>query len=141
MSRKERTLTGLLVKKDKDTKELIFKEVVFKDELENLYNIIEAHPIDIQERYIANKCFDFVIDDEYLLKGYDINDATGFEMSQQQEAILGAFLILGQADEEGRETSLTSEDIALIKTQIIGLTTPKGIIKAIKYTYFEKGEN
>lgn len=141
MSDEERTITGLLVRKAENKKDLIIEEKTFKDTLENLYKLVNAHPIDIQERYIANKCFDFIFDDEYLSRGYDIKDTTALEISTSQEAILGNFLIVGKADELGRETSLTSEDIALIKTQIIGIATPKGLIKAIKYTFYGKGEN
>ena len=134
MKKEARELKGLLFSQDKE-KGLIVEEVSLKDTLEDYYRLLKCSLIDIQVRKISGREYDFIFDEEFLYSGHEPTEITGVEISYNQETILGNLLILGLADSEGRETSLTDNDIELIKTQLIGITTPKGILKALKYTY------
>lgn len=83
--------------------------------LQELYKHLKCDTIDIQERYINGRVYDFIIDDEYMLNGKSkepINCiALGNRKGQILEVIFGALIICGLADEDGAETSLTERDL------------------------------
>ena len=62
---------GLLIKRKENTNLLIFEKIEIErlKSLEILYKYLDCDTIDIQERIINNKIYDFIFDDEYLLNG------------------------------------------------------------------------
>ena len=96
-----------------DTKEN--REITINPTLDSYYELIGCNTIDIVTRRIGDKLFDIVCDDEALLY-----DDLEFSAVDKNGAVMlcGNLLILGLADEKGYETSLSDDDIALIKQNI-----------------------
>ena len=63
-----REITILVVKTDERTGELETAKKVIADELDEYYKLIGCSCIDIQKRYIYNKRYALVFDDEFRLK-------------------------------------------------------------------------
>lgn len=111
------TYKGLLIKRKEGTNQLLFEEIEINrnKSLEELYQYLDCSTIDIQTRYINNRLYDFIFDDEYIINGkaQDPNKAVaiGSQKAELLEIIFGTLFICGLADEEGRETDLTQEDI------------------------------
>lgn len=108
---------GLLIMRKENTNKLMFSRVSInrKSALEELYKILECDTIDIQERYINNKIYDFIFDDEYLINGKSqkAENIRAFATQKDQliEIIFGNLFICGIANEKGEETDLNEEDI------------------------------
>jgi len=108
----KKVLHGLIIKPNITNGKLYINQIDFIDDLETYYNLIICDNIDIQERKINGKIYDFIIDDEYMLKEdkNTIERISAIERTQN-EILYNRFMILGQADENGQETSLNEEDI------------------------------
>ena len=137
---------GLLIKRQKNTNKLLFQRVEIdrKKSLDLLYMFLECETIDIQERYINNKIYDFIIDDEFLLNGKSEKKeniiAVGNKNNKILEAIFYSLLIVGKADENGKETDLTESDIDNILNSLVYVEnqTTKEKYQVINYTFEEK---
>ena len=139
-------IRALLIERAKN-KELIYKEIELKDKdhLKQFYYYLNCDCIDIQERYINGKIYDFIIDDEYMLNGKAEPNkliAVGIRNGEILEVIYGSLIICGIANDKGEETSLNQEDIYKIaSTQIILTNTQDNTkINALNYA-FEDEEN
>lgn len=137
---------GLLIKRNLETKNLDFKSVeIDRDKsLETLHDLLECDTIDIQERIINNKIYDFIIDDEYLLNGKSdkISEliAVGLDNGEILEEIYHSLIICGQANENGEETDITEEDIKTILNKALGIATLKNAeeLQVIGYEFYMK---
>ena len=113
---------GLLIERIKDKKNLQFSivEINRAKSLQDLYGALNCKIIDIQERVINNKYYDFIFDDEFLLNMKDKTDAVAFGTRNGEilEVIFGKLFICGLADETGQETSLNDNDIENILNSI-----------------------
>lgn len=89
--------------------------VDYTDDLETLYTMLECHTIDIVTRYLYRKPFDFVVDDEGLLKDGNHLQAVS---SKRSESLFGNILISGIADDDGNLTDLSAMDLVLIAQSI-----------------------
>lgn len=146
-------IKGLLIKRAQqsanDEIEALSIEAVYIEEnkaLNTYYSLINCNVIDIQERFISNKLFDFIIDDEYLLNGKSKEPRNLTALGERKgvilEAIYGPFIIVGTADQEGKETSLNDEDINLIKKAVkIAIDKEGNKYAVINYTFEEETEN
>lgn len=115
---KSKTYTGLLIERKKgEDNRLIFSliDINRDNSLAELYEALKCDTIDIQERYINGKIYDFIIDDEYLINGKAQEPrnavAIGTHEGKIQEVIYGSLFICRQADKNGAERSLNDEDI------------------------------
>lgn len=94
--------------------------------LEKYYELINCDCINIAVRTVGGKEFDFIVDDEGLLKpGFKFAAING----TGTDGLAGNVIVCGMPDEEGYETGLTDEDIKLLFSNIYTLTT--------KYDYGE----
>ncbi|MDA3053578.1 DUF3846 domain-containing protein [Campylobacter sp. JMF_03 NE3] len=91
------------------------KEIVINADLEEYYALINCHTIDIGVRKIGNKCFDIICDDNaFLYENFKVS-----AINKNREIMLADNLIIvGVADDNGCETSLSDDDVALIKQNI-----------------------
>lgn len=122
--KKSKTYKGLLIQRKKDKEAEGYRLIISlidinRDKsLDDLYEALDCRTIDIQERYIAGRLYDFIFDDEYLINGKSAEPsnciALGTRKGRILEAIYGRLFICGQADQEGAERSLTDEDISHI---------------------------
>lgn len=114
---KQNSYNALLIKRKNKSNNLIFERlnIQYKGELEQLYKYLNCTDIDIQERVINNKIFDFIFDGEYLINGKSQNYknavAIGTKNGEPLEIIYGHLIICGCGSENGYETSLTETDI------------------------------
>ena len=86
-------------------------EVGDDDRLEEYYKLLNCSLIDITSRQIEGKYFDIIADDEGLYNEPVIVSALD---SNGEPALVGSLLFCNY-DGEGGETSLTDEDIALLR--------------------------
>lgn len=106
-------LHGLLIRPNETNGKLYINQIDFIDNLQAYYHVLKCERIDIQERKINGRIYDFIIDDEYLLKEPKESQISAIELTQN-EILFNRFIILGKANKEGQETSLTDEDIQSI---------------------------
>lgn len=106
-------ITGILL----DIKKNEVKTVTFEPSLENYYDMLDCKLIDIQSRTIGTiqrKVFDIIIDYEGLFK----EDAKISAVDDLfNPMFVGNILIVGLAV-DGKETSLTDDDVEFIKSKI-----------------------
>ena len=117
-------IKGLLVDVTR-TREI--KEVEFEDTLENIYSLLDVDCIDVAVRKVGNHAYDFIVDDEGLLKG---NTIPSFCDSEGNRQLVGNALIVN-SNEEGDFTSLTEEQIADLKNHVGNIIVEDGIIPVI----------
>ena len=86
----------------------------FEDNLENIYKLLDVDLIDVATRKVGDKVYDFVVDDEGLLKGGAIPSV--FD-KDQQPMLVGNVLILN-SDDEGNFASLTDDDIENLQSHL-----------------------
>lgn len=92
------------------------------DSLDVFYDMLDCGTIDIVNRGFSNskKRFDIICDDEGLLK----DDLYVSAVDTRGSAMLvGALLVVGQADDEGDLTSLSNSDIEFLKSRTMRLAT------------------
>ena len=108
---------GLLIARKEETNKLIFSRVSInrKNSLKELYKILNCDLIEIQERKINNKIYDFIFDEEFLINGkaQEPQNIIAFATHGNEpiEIIFGNLFICGVANEKGEETDLKEEDI------------------------------
>ncbi len=117
-------IKGLLVDV---TRTMEIKEVEFEDTLENIYSLLDVDYIDVAVRKVGNHAYDFIVDDEGLLKGNAIPSV--FD-SEQKPQLVGNVLIVN-SNEEGDFTSLTEEQIADLKNHVGSIIVDDGITPVI----------
>lgn len=91
--------------------------VHYTDDLKTLYTMLDCRYIDIVTRSVNRKQFDFVVDDEGLMKEYNHLQAIS---SERQERLFGNILIAGLADDDGNLTDLSAMDLCRIAQNIFG---------------------
>ena len=93
-----------------------------EDNLDAFYALLRCRTVDIVTRNIGvrGRPFEIICDDE----GTFADDPKISAIDNLGRVMLvGALLIVGQADEDGNLTSLTSHDVALIKRYVAHLGT------------------
>lgn len=117
----EEKIKGVLL----DIKNNNVEVVDFVPTLDNYYRMLHCDTIDIVSKKIGvrnGRVFDIVCDDEGLFKEDNkisaINDLG-------KPMLVGSLLILGLADEEGKETSLTVNDALYVQRFIQKMCTYK----------------
>lgn len=132
-------IKALLIKRNENN-DLNIQEITLKNKnnLERYYKLLNCDLIDIQERKINNVYYDFIFDDEYMLKENEKNNitASGLINNEIKELIRGNLIICGLA-KNGLETTLKESDISSIKKSIIAIQNENTneIIETIKYTF------
>ena len=105
--------------------------------LETYYDMLHCDTIDIVNRGFTNckRRFDIICDDN----GLYADDVRISAIDDRGRAMLvGALLVVGEADDEGNETSLTDEDIRVLKRFTFHMPTrrqPLGYFMLAKMTY------
>lgn len=94
--------------------------VVEVNGLQDYYCLIGCDLIDIANREIRGERFDIICDDEGLLKAEPQVSAVN---GRGEAMLVGNLIICGEADAEGKETSLAEEDIIHIRQSILILPT------------------
>ena len=107
-------ITGYLI----NAHERKHERVEFKPKLENYYEMLKCECIDIITRKIGNKAFDIIVDDEGLFVQDPIQSGLTFSKKEVVEQLVGNLLVVGKADCEGKEQSLTDEDVELIRQNV-----------------------
>ena len=103
------------------------KEVEFEDSLENIYSLLDVDCIDVAVRKVGNHAYDFIVDDEGLLKGNAIPSV--FDGEQKPQLVGNALIV--NSNEEGDFTSLTEEQIVDLKNHVGSIIVDDGIIPVI----------
>lgn len=110
-------------------------QVVEAEGLEQYYELLDCHLIDIVQRRIDRKRFEIICDDEGLFKeDYKISAINNLG----EPMLVGSLLICGKADTEGELTSLTDEEITYIKERIQTMYTrnhPEGYLMLTQCEY------
>ena len=91
--------------------------VHYTDDLQTLYKMLGCNVIDIITRDICKKPFDFIVDDEGLMK--DENFLTALSLGNAKEELYGNILICGIADENGDLTDISGMDLGRIVPHIV----------------------
>lgn len=84
-------------------------------QLQDFYDNLEAEPFDIAVRKIGDKYFDIFVDDMGLFREERIVSA----VDREGNGMLVGNLIFANHDAQGNTTSLSTEDIELIKRNLI----------------------
>lgn len=111
---------NVLILKNDDNGNLTFEEKMIDDELDVYYDIIGCNTIDIISRRFGNIDFDFVIDDEFLLKDRPTIPTLEYKESWK-EALFGTIIIAGKTEDgnkDGELHGLTHKDVLFIKDYI-----------------------
>lgn len=87
------------------------------EDLDDYYKHIKCDTIDIVQRKIGNKVFDIICDDEGRFKNNP--RLSMISIYDDYMASLVGNLIFANHDAEGNTTSLSSEDIAMIKSEAV----------------------
>ena len=93
------------------------------NELKDYYRELKCDCFDIATRRIGDKYFDIFCDDN----GFFVEDPIPSALDDEFNVMLVGNLVFANHDEEGNTTSLTDEDIKLIKENSTILTNPKKI--------------
>ena len=109
------TITGVLVDVTRTGR---VTKVVFEDNLENIYKLLDVDLIDVATRKIGDRVHDFIVDDEGLLKGGAIPSV----LDTNKEPMLVGNVLIVNSNEEGEFTSLTDEDIENLEQHLGGIT-------------------
>ena len=104
------------------------------NDLQDYYNALGCDCFDIARIYIGSKKFDCFVDDNGLLKENPIPSA----VSKSKEVLLVGNIIFANHDDEGNTTSLTDEDIAIIKRNMALLVKGNNecVLLAVIGSYF-----
>lgn len=97
------------------------------NELEDFYNHIGCSCIDVARRKIADRWFDMWVDDEGLLKDDQI--VTACDINGHPMLVGG--LIIANHDRAGNTTSLSDDDIELIKDNIFIYTDRNNVKRPV----------
>ena len=94
----------------------IAAEVELEPNLDNYYDLLGGRAIDITTRRIGGRLYDIVCDDESLLKD---NPKVSAIDRRREPMLAGSLLVVGFADDEGRETSLAPDDVVNIRNSLV----------------------
>lgn len=121
-------LTGVLV----DVCNGTIEKKTLDGTLQGFYRALHCDCIDITTRSIAGRIFDFVCDDEGLLKpGAKIS-----AIDSKRNPMLVGNLFICSSDEEGNSVSIDDEAIAHIKDNVLGCISGLsfyGVIGNVEY--------
>lgn len=106
-------LTGVLVDVCND----VIEKCELDGTLQDFYRVLKCDCIDITCRKIAGREFDFVVDDEGLLK----HPLRVSAVNSKREPMLVGNLFICASDEEGSSVSISDEDIDYIKEHTLGI--------------------
>lgn len=95
-------------------------EVEFVPSLEEYYKMLRCNLIEMPTRTIGGKRFDVVCDEEGTFKQ---NAKISAIDDLGRVMFVGSLLIVGMADEDGNETSLTTQDVAMVMSHIEDVCT------------------
>lgn len=84
------------------------------NDIEAFHNVIDCRCIDIVERKVGDRYFDFIVDDEGLFRHNPMISA----LSRTGGPMLVGTLIITNSNEEGETTSLTEEDIEYLQQYV-----------------------
>lgn len=90
----------------------------FEDELHTIYNLLDVEYIDVATRSVGGKVYDFIVDDEGLLKSPCIPSVFG---KDERPMLVGNVLIVN-SNEMGEFTSLTEEDVENLEQHLGRIT-------------------
>jgi hypothetical protein len=85
-----------------------------QENLQTYYRLLDCETIDIQEGYLEGRTFDFIVDDEGLLKADPKPSAFMKTDNGPKYCFVGNLLVCRSNPEEGTEESLSDDDIKLI---------------------------
>lgn len=91
-------------------------KIVEVNELEDYYRLMGCDTIEINVRKIGGRNFDIICDEEGLFQAEPTVSAVD---SQGMTMFVGSLIICGEADTDGKERSLTDEDIVHIRKCIL----------------------
>ena len=106
-------MRGYLIDVQNDEHRVV--EIADKDHLGQFYELIGCECIDLVTRRIGGKYFDVIVDDEGLFVQNPICSAYD---SKHNPMLVGNIVILGEADGEGNETSMSEGDVSLVREAI-----------------------
>lgn len=109
---------GFIIDTEKNQAEPVF----FRACLESYYSLLNVDLIDIREGMLEGHFFDFIVDDEGLLK--EDPKASIFD-KEGKPLLVGNVLICHNDPETGREYELTKEDISLLLRHVCQVTDTK----------------
>ena len=108
-----------------DVKENRCEKVEFEPTLENYYSMLHCDMIEIACRKIGSRrgrVYDIVCDEEGTFKE-DVKISAINDIGEPM--LVGSLLVVGLADDEGNETSLTEDDCDFIMDKVCNLSTHK----------------
>lgn len=105
-------ITGVLVDVCNNT----IQKKTLDGTLQGFYSALNCDCIDITTRSINGRVFDFVCDDEALLKPHPRVSA----IDSKHDPMLVGNLFICSSDEEGASVSIDDEDVDHIKENILG---------------------
>lgn len=95
----------------------------FRSVLADYYRLLRCELIDICEVMIEGRRFDFIVDDEGLLKGPAKPSAFS---SDQKPLFAGSILVCHNDPETGLEIGLTNDEISLLLSKVVQVSTGDG---------------
>ena len=110
----EKTVMGVLVNVEEGT----VGAVTFVDKLDYIYALLNIDLIDVAVRKVGYKNYDFIVDDEGLLKGRAIPSV----LDTKKEPMLVGNILIVNSNEEGEFTSLSIDDIRNIEQHLGNIT-------------------
>ena len=110
----EKTVMGVLVNVEEGT----VGAVIFVDKLDYIYALLNIDLIDVAVRKVGYKNYDFIVDDEGLLKGRAIPSV----LDTKKEPMLVGNILIVNSNEEGEFTSLSIDDIRNIEQHLGKIT-------------------
>ena len=97
-------------------------EIDDRDNLDELYRLINCNSIDVTYRQFDKKIFAVVCDDNGKLKNDSITSAITMRANQPiRTDLVGNLIVTGYPNDEGDFTSLSDEDIKTILRNVISL--------------------
>lgn len=108
----KKELLGFIV----DLKKRTAEPCLFKDSLQEFYRLLDCRLIDIQEALIEGRPFDFIVDDEGLLK--ESPKPSAFT-KDEKPVFCGSLLVCRSDPETGKEAPLSNEDITLLLSHVV----------------------
>lgn len=114
MDTKEKNIKGVLIKTDTPP-----QVITVENDYKGFCGVLEVNLIDIVNLELQGKRYDFIVDDEALLKQPVL--VTGLNAAEGQPMLTGNLLIVNVNEETGVEESLTNEDISNIYKNIVML--------------------
>ncbi|MBD5316556.1 MAG: DUF3846 domain-containing protein [Bacteroides sp.] len=115
----------LVIKVDPENIDNTIQVKEIKSGLHNYYKEIGCNTIDIQSRFIGQKPYDFIVDDEFLCKRNKLKPSASNVVGN--DLFFGTVLICNFDENTGEEKSLTKEDIEIILNNSCEFVSDKGL--------------